>query len=58
MQATDRKEKEALDIREEGRRMQEQCQEIVKKMRSERDTKIQECEELRAQVKYNQCKIL
>lgn len=30
--------------------MQQQCQELVTKSRTERDSKIQECEELRSQV--------
>lgn len=30
--------------------MQEECQDIIKRLRAERDSKIQECEELRTQV--------
>lgn len=38
------------DVKEEMKRMQQQCQELVTKSRTERDSKIQECEELRSQV--------
>ena len=40
-----------VDAREEIKRIQQQCQEIVTKSRNERDMKIQECEELRSQVR-------
>ena len=43
-------ERALLDAREEMKKMQLQCQELITKARTERDSKIQECEELRSQV--------
>lgn len=46
----DRKEREIEEAREEIKKIQEQSQEAVQRMRAERDTKIRDCEEIRAQV--------
>jgi len=47
---SERKERELEDARDEIKKIQEQNQETVKRMRNERDLKIQECEEMRTQV--------
>lgn len=46
----ERKERELEEAREEIKKTQEQSQEAVQRMRAERDAKIHECEEIRAQV--------
>ncbi|KAM7445458.1 establishment of centrosome localization [Porites harrisoni] len=46
----ERKERELEDARTEIKSIKEQSQETVQRMRAERDSKIQECEEIRAQV--------
>lgn len=47
----ERSERAAVEAKEEIKEVQRQCQEIVTKARAEKDSKIQECEELRLQVK-------
>lgn len=54
-QLNDRKEREIEEAREEIKKIQEQSQEAVQRMRAERDTKIRECEEIRAQVSLQPC---
>ncbi|XP_031563068.1 centrosomal protein of 83 kDa-like [Actinia tenebrosa] len=48
--ACQRKDSDIIGAREEAKKVQEECQDIIKRLRSERDSKIQECEELRTQV--------
>lgn len=52
-QLIERKERELEDAKTEIKNVKEQSQEMVQRMRAERDTKIQECEEIRAQVTVN-----
>lgn len=40
-----------IETRKEMKEVQEQCQDLISKTRAEKDAKIQECEELRAQVR-------
>ena len=49
-QLNDRKQREIEEAREEIKKIQEQSQEAVQRMRAGRDVKIRECEEIRAQV--------
>lgn len=49
----ERKERELEEATEEIKKTQEQSQEAVQRMRAERDAKIRECEEIRAQVTYD-----
>lgn len=46
----ERKERELEDARNDMKKIQEQSQETVQRMKAERDVKIQECEEIRTQV--------
>ncbi|KAK3751352.1 hypothetical protein QZH41_009306 [Actinostola sp. cb2023] len=48
--ACQRKDNDIVGAREEAKKLQAEFQEMVKKLRAERDAKIQECEELRTQV--------
>ena len=54
----ERKERELEEAREEIKKTQEQSQEAVQRMRAERDAKIHECEEIRAQVTHDKLLIL
>jgi F0F1-type ATP synthase membrane subunit b/b' len=41
----------SIEVQEEMKEMQKQCQDLITRARAEKDAKIQECEELRSQVR-------
>jgi len=57
MQVCQRKDNDIIGAREEAKKLQADFQDMVKKLRAERDAKIQECEELRTQVQTKNIKM-